>query len=378
MDKIYDFPNRKLIEQEAAAWLIRLDSDEPLQAKELQALKEWMHRSPVHKNELISFGEFWSDQSLVALPISLEDLYYSAPDDQAEPFLLKKSQWAALSSCAAIIVMAVMFGYGFLGEDVAEMESVLYATAVGQQDEISLPDGSKVHLNTNTQIQIDFTSQYRNVHLLQGEAHFDVAKNPESPFRVYAGLSRVQAVGTAFTVYYRDNDNVDVTVTEGKVALGVLTDGSPEQPILADRQSGTLEAKISEYYVAIPVDELGVLEAGQATTILVAQSSEDSLPKLDQVKSIAQQELERRGSWRSGVLVFAGNSLEEVVDEISRYTTLSIEIVDPELKQIRIGGRFSVQNSDALFEALEANFDLRITRLDYNRIEISSAYKNKI
>jgi len=159
MDKIYDFPNRKLIEQEAAAWLIRLDSDEPLQAKELQALKEWMHRSPVHKNELISFGDFWSDQSLVALPISLEDLYYSAPDDQAEPFLLKKSQWAALSSCAAIIVMAVMFGYGFLGEDVAEMESVLYATAVGQQDEISLPDGSKVHLNTNTQIQIDFTSQ---------------------------------------------------------------------------------------------------------------------------------------------------------------------------------------------------------------------------
>ena len=112
---------------------------------------------------------------------------------------------------------------------------------------------------------------------------------------------------------------------------------------------------------------------------MAQQPQAQSTYKLDQIKTIAQDELERRGAWRSGLLIFTGNSLEEVVAEISRYTTLNIEIVDPELKKIRIGGQFSVDGStSALFDALEANFGLTITQLDYNRVKISAAKKNKI
>ena len=400
MKQVLDFPDREAIEQQAAEWLIRLDGDEPLTTKEISALREWMHRSPTHKAELNSFDEFWSNQSLVALPISLEDLYESQPALSSST-----SRWSTalfgrpgFSALAAIALVGLLIIFP-LTDNITN--NGLYAAAVGEQRQLELPDGSVIYLNTNSQVQIDYTDTTRNIVLLQGEAHFDVAKNPRRPFNVYAGGGLVQAVGTAFTVFFKEDQDIDVTVTEGKVALSSLaikqgqlqaaTRATPKQqqvgntspsvkPTSKEPEANPNTNQALVYYATIPVDKLGELEAGQVTTLVVAQQPQaQSTYKLDQIKTIAKDELERRGAWRSGLLIFTGNSLEEVVAEISRYTTLNIEIVDPELKKIRIGGQFSVDGStSALFDALEANFGLTITQLDYNRVKISAAKKNKI
>lgn len=385
MENLYEFPDRDVIEQEAAEWLVRLDSDKLLSPQELQSFKGWISRSPVHREEIIGLSEFWSNQSLAALPIPLEKLCAEVPDFNESP---NQQAWYYNRAFEAVVLVGVCIAlvlnaYWLPGTSHSlDSQKALYATAIGQQRIVTLPDGSIITLNTNSQVKVDYHRQYRNIQLLQGEAHFEVAKQPERPFRVYAGRGRVQAVGTAFTVYIRDNDDVEIAVTEGTVALGVLTEDegigkdpeksgsvtsvAPEQPLM----------KSSEYYLAIPVDELGVLEAGQATTILIAHESKgDGGKTLDNIRAVAEEELARRGAWRSGLLVFSGHSLEEVVKEISRYTTLSIEITDSELKTIRIGGRFSVESTNAFFDALEANFDLKITQLDYNYVQISSAKK---
>ena len=382
MDKVYDFPDRKQVEEEAAEWLIKLDGDTSLSPTQLQELRRWMHKSPAHKDELLSFGEFWSNQSLVALPITLEELYYQDPETSKRSAWGKRSSFMVIASML-LFAIAVWFKGSWFDRH-SDLNSALYATAIGQQKTIDLPDGSTVFLNTNSQLQIDYSEHLRNVILLQGEAHFDVAKASDRPFRVYAGRGRVQAVGTAFTVHYRNGNDIGVTVTEGKVALGVLPQEQLEKieisPLAAHAPSAAKHKKSSAPLGVPPasiVDELGVLEAGQMTAILVAQGDANA-NKLDDIQTIAEDELQRRESWRSGVLVFAGNSLQEVVSEISRYTTLSIEIVDPELNNIRIGGRFSVESPDALFDALEANFDLQVTRLGYKRVEVSSSYNKKI
>ena len=80
----------------------------------------------------------------------------------------------------------------------------------------------------------------------------------------------------------------------------------------------------------------------------------------------------KRLSWREGVLTFAGDPLEVVVEEISRYTTVSIEFSDPAVRAIRIGGRFPIGETDAMFAALEANFGLRVTRLSHDRVMVSA------
>jgi len=402
MKQVLDFPDREAIEQQAAEWLIRLDGDEPLTTKEISALREWMHRSPTHKAELNSFGEFWSNQSLVALPISLEDL------NESQPALSSRtSRWSTtlfgrpgFSALAAIALVGLLIIFPLTDNST---NNGLYAAAVGEQRQLELPDGSVIYLNTNSQVQIDYTATTRNILLLQGEAHFDVAKNPERPFNVYAGGGLVQAVGTAFTVFFKDDEAIDVTVTEGKVALSALSikqgqlqvgtagkratptqqqasNTSPSvKPATKTPEANPNSNQALAYYASIPVDKLGELEAGQVTTLIVAQQPQaQSTYKLDQIQTIAQDELERRGAWRSGLLIFTGNSLEDVVAEISRYTTLNIEIVDPALKKIRIGGQFSVDGStSALFDALEANFGLIVTQLDYNRVKISAATKNK-
>ena len=276
----------------------------------------------------------------------------------------------------------------FGGQDITQSNG-LYVTAVGQQKSIEMSDGSTLQLNTNSQVEVSYNNSYRNIRLIQGQVHFDVAKNPELPFRVYAGSGRVQAVGTAFTVYLKDKD-VDVLVTEGRVALAAL---APTQtPTLipistsfeeaaADKNTAADKNLYSRVdpYVNSAAKNLGELDAGEAVTMTLSQSqlspqtNENTGSVLAPIKIISKEDLKRRQSWRNGLLVFSGEPLEYVVNEISRYTTVSIEITDPQVRLMEIGGRFRVGDVDGMFNALEANFGLHVNRLAYNRVQLSPA-----
>lgn len=383
MNKVYEFPEREVIEQEAAEWLVQLDGERVPDDAMLARLREWMQRSPAHREELLRLNEFWSDQSLVALPIALDQLCHepaaaAPPERQPLAGFYPRGMIATMASLLVLFSVVLSDYRPAVWQNFWGKQSGLYASAIGEQRSLELADGSTVYLNTNSQVKIDFGANFRDIYLLQGEAYFEVAKQPARPFRVFAGRGRVQAVGTAFTVRYHINDDVDITVTEGTVALAVLKAGEDVIDISATQKVDPVNAvsppAIEQLLPAVPVDQLGLLKAGQVTTILIADhSNADSAKSLAEIKTVSAQELDRRGSWRSGLLIFSGNTLEEVVAEVSRYTPLSIDIVEPQLKSLRIGGRFSVESPRALFDALEANFGLRITQLDYQRVEISSA-----
>jgi transmembrane sensor len=80
----------------------------------------------------------------------------------------------------------------------------------------------------------------------------------------------------------------------------------------------------------------------------------------------------RQLSWTDGKLIFDGESLQEVVDEISRFTTIKIEMTDPKIQNIRIGGQFSATETDAFFDILESSFDISINRLTEDHIVLTS------
>lgn len=228
-----------------------------------------------------------------------------------------------------------------------------------------------MQLNTNSQIEVEYNEGFRNINLLQGEAHFEVAKNPDHPFRVYAGMGRVQAVGTAFTVYLKDK-GMNVLVTEGRVALASL--GVSEHSRTSQEQAGDIRGVQLDPYVSSQSKNIGILEAGESVTLAVADSTGASERQLNHVVEVVDEsELSRRQSWRDGLLVFSGEPLEQIVFEISRYTTVSIEIPDPDLKKIQIGGRFKVGDIDNMFDVLETNFGLQVNRLSYNRVELKAA-----
>jgi len=369
-ENIVEFPDRRAIKEEAAAWLIKLDGDSAPSAEELASLREWLARSPVHREQLLSFADIWGKMNVLTdLTVPLGHTERRSSRRFVGRPRIAMSHFARASFVAAVIVIGIAATF-WLRPGPLVNGNDFYATAVGQQRSMTLADGSVVILNTNTQIKVDYDDEYRNIRLLQGEAHFTVAKNPLRPFRVYAGNGRVQAVGTAFSVYLRD-DSVDVTVTEGAVVLASVGQADTDLKLESSHGSNQSSGSIAMLDDGI-VEALGTIKAGESATFRNAVDA-DVVRITSAIETVEAPEMAKRLSWRDGILTFAGDPLVVVVDEISRYTTVSIEISDPVVQATRIGGRFPIGETDAMFDALEANFGLRVTRLSHDRVLLSAA-----
>jgi transmembrane sensor len=362
MDNIYEFTDRAVIEQEAGEWLIKIERETPLTEHEKEALKVWINRSPAHRAEINQLAEFWSDMNvLTELAVPLGKSESQIERDQIEAKRVWVWRGGVATMAASVLCIAVALTLLFVQPPGQHENNTFYATVVGQQKTATLQDGSVIQLNTNSQLEVKFSSHYRDIYLLQGEAHFTVAKNPDRPFRVYAGNGKVQAIGTAFSVYL-NGQNIDVTVTEGRVGLAAIN----QNPSTKDDSSTS------------PIEKnLGQLNAGQRaimnnTRVNRVMAESDVDPVLP-VVMIEEREQGRRLAWREGILKFTGDPLEKVVEEISRYTSLTIEIVDPNMRSIRIGGQFRIGETDVMLESLENNFGINVQRIGSNRVLLSKA-----
>lgn len=343
MAKVADMNQRRLIRQEAEEWIIRLDRGGKFTDQDREALRQWMAQSPVHIKELKSANRFWQNQELTSLMVPV-------PESAAGSRLPRFTAYAACLLLGAFLVWQTFFSYTSNG---------LYVTAVGQQDRIELDDGSIIELNTDTQLRVNYTDDHRNIRLLKGEAHFNVAKNREKPFRVYADHNFVEAVGTAFSVKKR-GAIVDILVTEGRVGIAAV----PEESMAAPTEDDVSPAPKN-----IP---LGLMGANQALTLDETTTSPQALTA--RMLQIPEAEVLRRVSWRDGLLVFNGETLDEAVQEISRYTTLSIEVVDPAAKNLQVGGRFKTSDIQGLLAALESNFNLEARYVDETHVQLSRVH----
>ena len=353
MKDILEFPDRRRVEREAADWLIKLDRKEEPSADELGNLREWLSRSSAHREELLSLARLWGSMNvLTELAVPLGD--FGARERTTRLAGPRRfGMRVALAGFTAMLIVSVAVLFTALNpEDSWTTTNGVYSTSVGEQQSTLLADGSTVILNTNSRVRVNYGREYRDIHLLRGEAHFTVAENDGIPFRVFAANRRIEAVGTAFAVHLRESE-VEVTVSEGKVAL-VSNEPAVEDPAMSD---------------GAPVEELlGTLEAGE--TVIVADSTPDAGTE-DLMRRIEFPNVDRLLAWREGLLAFSGESLETVVEEIGRYTTVNIEIPDPAVRAIRIGGQFPVGETDAMLSALEENFGLRVLRVSRDHVVLS-------
>lgn len=240
-----------------------------------------------------------------------------------------------------------------------------------------MSDGSILWLNSSTKIEVNYSDAFRRIRLLEGEAHFEVAKDATRPFEVYADDRLVRAIGTAFTVH-KLNGNIEVLVSEGTVELAIIDNTLvviPDdfQDITIKNNingSDTREQSISEQKKAINQPThvkkfLGKLTAGQRISIPIENENLSNIVELD------NSEVTRFLSWKEGKLVFAGESLEEVIQEITRHTEVKIDVLNPQLKTMRIGGQFQVGETDTLFYVLESGFGIHVNKLNNHHVQLS-------
>lgn len=197
----------------------------------------------------------------------------------------------------------------------------LYRTRLGERRIVTLSDGSRVHLNTASTIEVAMEKRRRRIHLVKGEALFEVAHDTARPFLVDAGSARLRAVGTAFNVRIRET-LVELTVTEGVVAV-------------AQGGGHALERAAPR----IAAGDGAVIRSGAvAPTVLN--------PDL----------LRQRTAWQDGVIELDGETLPQAVEEFNRYRDHPIIVGDPRLANLRVGGRFEVDEADKFITALEGSF----------------------
>lgn len=349
MDNIHRLTPAVEIEEQAADWLVRLDSDSAPSQKDLEELKQWMQRSPEHRQQLKRLTQYWHSANL------LTELSFPLPGGQRPDGIMANlryqlrqilsNPWQATASLGTALAVTVALAMGLLfGNPSGISGNGIYETRVGEQNSITLVDGSVIQLNTDSHIQVNYVDNQRNVVLMAGEAHFEVAKNSSRPFIVQAGDGMVRAVGTAFTIRLHP-EALKVTVTEGKVALA------------SNNQTAPL----------VLTEDRGYLEQGQAV---------EFMPQVDtglgnQIIKLEKADIEQQLAWHKGLLLFAGEPLSEVIDEVNRYTQLEIKIIDQSIANISIGGQFKVGETEAMLKVLQTSFGIDVSRPNPSTVHLA-------
>lgn len=305
--------NRKeQIEQLAAQWVSRSDSPD-WSERDQASLEAWLSESTEHRVAWLRLRSVWRRADRLAA---------LAPPPHARPrrgLIFPQRLW--LRSLAATVAIAVLLGTAWHH---LEQERGVYVTGVGGRQTVPLNDGSRLELNTLTQLRAEVDTEKRAVWLERGEAYFEIKHDPRRPFVVYAGKRRVTVLGTKFTVR-REKDRFEVAVVEGRVRVDEIGSSKSRPPAI--------------------VNGGDILFAKSSGTLVATNSSGKVVRDL---------------SWRQGMLVFEQSTLAEAAAEFNRYNRKQLVLVDEQTAGIRIGGNFDANGVEAFVRLLERGFSLNV------------------
>ena len=330
-----DLPN------DAASWDARLRAAD-CSEEERTAFRAWRQASIHNQREYDRLQSLLSDLRAFRYAPEIRSLREWAVESSlasSRSWMGRRySTWVTAAAATVVLLLAVPWlltlGSGD-GAKPSDLASSTLITAIGERSTVSLDDGTTIVLNTNTQLTLDYSGPERRVALVHGQALFNVAKDPDSPFVVAAGNQRIVAVGTVFDVQI-DGTEVNVTLIEGLVDVAPAdhkaTDGTPAVRLLAGQRLTTT--------------------AKGALTPPVIESVDT----------------ERATIWQTGRVFFEDTLLSDAIDEMNRYSTLKIALDDQSLGAIRISGAFQCGRQANFANALEEYFPIRAVRLGSNLI----------
>ena len=232
-----------------------------------------------------------------------------------------------LASTAALVICALMtVGVFYLIRRHADSKAEIFVTALGQRRPVTLADGSRLDLNTDSRVKVTYSSRIRRITLEKGQARFDVARNPSKPFVVRVGDRQIVALGTAFDVRWTD-ERLSIVLIDGNVAI--LPAGEP--------------------YTAASSPTALTLKPGERLDFESPSFAVKSTIRLD-----------REEAWVKGRVVFEATRLDAAVAEINRYAARRLELVNPALAALQISGTFSADDPDAFARAVAQMFSLQV------------------
>ncbi|MCK9532020.1 MAG: FecR family protein [Gammaproteobacteria bacterium] len=309
-NKIYPMPRDDdfngqelpLARRQAAEWFVRL-RDKPPTKEARCAFERWLAADPRNREEYQAIQGVWQELDGLRETFPVEGMAYAAA--ARDPGERGTTRWKAVA-VAAVLVLSVLTGLGVFLYDPGS-----YQTAKGEQQTLRLADQSVVHLNSDSALRVELTSERRTLHLQKGEAYFEVAPDPARPFVVIAAGGAARAVGTRFGVY-RHQAGVRVSVVDGRVEVAV---GGGDKQLL---NAGETVTYSDDGGMLSPIgnNDVGVLD------------------------------------WLDGRVHFEAAPLTEVVAQFNRYQEAPLHIADPRLNNLKLSGTFRIANLHTLPQLL--------------------------
>lgn len=397
--------SRQAIAEEAAEWFVQLQEKPPPRFIK-NRFTAWLTESPVHVEEYLAiakvFGalqhvdpkgeidvEALADETVVALHGEFDGLIQAVQEMVDGPTFTSEGEELGQQESAGdlaqgrrrsgsvrrrtgggllqqagrarragrripwLTAAALVLGIGASALYIQGIGPETYSTRLGEQRSVVLEDGSMVSLNTSTSIEVAFNEETRQVHLIQGEALFDVEKDATRPFLVETSSAVIRVTGTQFNVY-QQADGTAVTVLKGEVEVRPR-----KQTPTASATSRGVEGTESQAgdVAKLTVGHQAVVKSGSA-----------------EIQTISVSNLEPVTAWTARRLVFDSTLLSDIVQQFNRYNHKRLVLDDPSLASLELSGVFGSNDPESLVLFLQRIADVEVvTSSDGSEIRIHAA-----
>lgn len=241
----------------------------------------------------------------------------------------RQNRWVYLRVASVLLICASIVSILYWKEllttpkKVDEVVQVVYMTGNDQHKILTFGDGTVVRLNENSKITVPSTfAEEQRLVQLEGEAYFEVARNPESPFIVETDAATVQVLGTKFDVLASDkNERIRVAVSEGKVRL-------------TNRDSESMAS------VLLTKNHVGILRLS------------------DQQMTVEKTNVRNYLSWINNRLVYTGETLSQVSRQLEHLYNVQIEFESNRLKNLKLTADMEKVELPQVLQAIANTFDI--------------------
>jgi transmembrane sensor len=298
--------------QSASEWFARIKSDGAGRRDDRQ-LTDWLSKNASNERDYEIAEMVWLISGELKGDPDIDRLSSKAAKKRPSFVVRLGAVTAAIGVIAAILFFAEAQHLTFRAS---------YATAVGEQRSVLLPDGSRVFLNTASTLRVNYSLRHRELWLDGGEATFEVTKSRWRPFEVRTSQGTAVAVGTRFDVFVRPR-SLEVAIIEGTVAVRPANLAGAGVPTLVHA---------GEILTVDPASEVSV-HRGEFTNIL-------------------QRQFQR--------LEFDRASVADAISEFNRYSRRPVRVATPDIGALQISGVFHAGDTETFVHSLEASLPITV------------------
>jgi transmembrane sensor len=286
---------------DAAGWMTDL-AEGPQPAAVLAEFRDWLAADPLHAAAMDRVERQWRLAKNMA-----------PADPPQRRTILRSRGWGGIAAAASILAIVLLVRPLYGAAD--------FVTGIGEVRDVTLADGSRIHLDADSALDLRYQPLSRAVRLSRGSAEFTVAHNGWRPFTVEAGPAMIRVTGTHFLVREQG----------GEVSAYLISGGID----LSDPRTGERKAELR------PGNRATVSAAG----VVLVQASDGAKDK----------------AWLAGKLLFDQTALSDALDQFRHYGSVQVRLASDDLRALRISGLYGNGDLHGFLQSVATAYPVRLT-----------------